>query len=114
MPVHAGVGYNVLETFETAHNERAVRPRTGVRNVEVVAVLLCEKLGVWLLGDPVAEDRFLALEASGFVGPGKDGAFFDVRDRLMSHGGGGGGGVEEAQGSEGTYEVPGQFVESQR
>lgn len=42
-------------------------PRTRVRDIQMISALLGRELGVRLFGDPVAEDRGLALELAGFI-----------------------------------------------
>ena len=50
-----------------AHDECAVRPRTGVGDIEMVATFLGWKFGIGLVLDPVSEDGCLALELAALV-----------------------------------------------
>lgn len=67
VPVHDGEADDVLEALEPARNERAVRPRARVADVEVVAALLGGVLRAGFARDGVAERGDLALELAGFV-----------------------------------------------
>ena len=50
-----------------AHDECAVRPGTGVRDIEMVATFLRREFGIGLVLDPVPEDGCLALELAALV-----------------------------------------------
>jgi hypothetical protein len=63
--MHAREGDDVFEALELAHDERAVCPGAGVRDVEVVASCFGWELAAFL--DEVAELRLAALEFAGFV-----------------------------------------------
>lgn len=56
VPVYARVGDYVLETLELPYDECAVRPGTGVGDVEVVAVCFWGEFCTGLVFNPVAED----------------------------------------------------------
>jgi hypothetical protein len=63
--MHAREGDDVFEALELAHDERAVCPGAGVRDVEVVPSCFWWELAAFL--DEVAELRLAALELAGFV-----------------------------------------------
>ena len=50
-----------------AHDECAVRPGTGVGDIEMVATFLRWEFGIRLVLDPVSEDGCLALELAALV-----------------------------------------------
>jgi hypothetical protein len=56
---------DIFETLELAYNERAVCPRTGVRDVEVVAAGFRGKFAAFL--DEIPELRLPSFELAGFV-----------------------------------------------
>ena len=62
----------LLEALQLAHNECAVCPRTCVRHIEVIAILLGWKFRIWLVLDPVTEDRLLTSEFTVLAGPVQD------------------------------------------
>jgi hypothetical protein len=63
--MHAREGDDVFEALELPHDERAVCPGAGVRDVEVVASCFWWELAAFL--DEVAELRLAALELAGLV-----------------------------------------------
>lgn len=65
MPMHARERDDLLEPLQLPHNQRAVCPRTCVRDVEVVAAGFGREFAAFL--DEVAELRGAALELAGLV-----------------------------------------------
>lgn len=64
MPVHNREADNGLESFELAHDQCSVSPRTGQADEEVVTALFGGELGAGLAGDSIAKG---GLEESGRV-----------------------------------------------
>ena len=65
MPMYASIGYYGLESFELSNNERAVRPRTSIGDVEVVATCFWREFTTFL--DEISELGLAALEFAGLI-----------------------------------------------
>jgi hypothetical protein len=65
MPMHARKRDNVLQPLQLAHDQRAMRPRTCIRDVEMVASCFRWEFAAFL--DEVPELRLPAFELARFV-----------------------------------------------
>jgi len=63
--MHARKRNNALKPLQLTHDQRAMRPRTGVRDVEMVPASLGRELAAFL--DEGAELRLAAFELASFV-----------------------------------------------
>jgi hypothetical protein len=63
--MHARKRNNALQPLQLPHNQRAMRPRTGVRDVEMVPARLGRELAAFL--DEGPELRLAAFKLAGFV-----------------------------------------------
>jgi hypothetical protein len=70
MPMHTRSPHNIIQTLQFPHNERAMGPRTRIRDIEMIATLFRRKLGVGRILDVVPEGGLLALEFAGWVAGG--------------------------------------------
>lgn len=67
MPVYRGIRDDVFQPLQFPHNQGPMRPRTGVRDIEVVAILFGGELGTLLGRDGIAEHGGLAFELAALV-----------------------------------------------
>jgi hypothetical protein len=65
--MHAGKGDDVLQPLQFPHNERPMRPRTRIRHIKVIPILLRRELSSRLSRDEIPILRDLALEFSALV-----------------------------------------------
>jgi hypothetical protein len=63
--MHARIRNDILQTLEFSNDQRAMCPRTGIRDVEVVSSCFRGKLAAFL--DKVSELRLSAFELAAFV-----------------------------------------------
>jgi hypothetical protein len=82
MPVYAREPDNVFQPFQFPHNQRPVRPRACIRDIEMISIFLGRKLGARFVLDEVSKDRRLTLEFARLVAwchPVEDVVVFLVR-----------------------------------
>ena len=63
--MHARIGNDILEALELADDQGSVRPRAGVRDVEVVAAGFWREFAAFL--NKIPELRLPSFEFAGFV-----------------------------------------------